>query len=120
MEEALVDTPVMRRFAQLGGLDGIPDETTILNFRRVLETHGLAEQLFEQVNAHLQRKGLSLRSGTIVEATILSAPSSTKNKTGERDAEMHQTRKGKQWFCGMQAHIGVDCVFQRSRTAVLV
>ncbi|HXF46354.1 MAG TPA: IS5 family transposase [Burkholderiaceae bacterium] len=110
MEEALVDTPVMRRFAQLGGLDAIPDETTILNFRRLLETHGLAEKLFKQVNAHLQRKGLSLRSGTIVDATIIDAPSSTKNQDGERDPEMHQTRKGNQWFFGMKAHIGVDDV----------
>ncbi len=110
MEEALVDTPVMRRFAQLGGLDDIPDETTILNFRRLLETHGLAEKLFAQVNAHLQRKGLSLRSGTIVDATIINAPSSTKNQDGERDPEMHQTRKGNQWYFGMKAHIGVDDV----------
>ena len=110
MEEALVDTPVMRRFAQLGGLDDIPDETTILNFRRLLETHGLAEKLFQQVNAHLQRKGLSLRSGTIVDATIISAPSSTKNRESERDPEMHQTKKGNQWFFGMKAHIGVDDV----------
>ena len=108
MEEALYDTPVMRRFAQLGGLADIPDETTILNFRRLLETHGLAEKLFEQVNVHLQRKGLSLRSGTIVDATIISAPSSTKNKAGERDPAMHQTKKGNQWFFGMKAHIGVD------------
>jgi IS5 family transposase len=108
MEEALYDTPVMRRFAQLGGLADIPDETTILNFRRLLETHGLAEKLFKQVNAHLQRKGLSLRSGTIVDATIISAPSSTKNRSGERDPEMHQAKKGEQWFFGMKAHIGVD------------
>ena len=108
MEEALVDTAGMRRFAQLGGLADIPDETTILNFRRLLETHGLAEKLFQQVNAHLQRKGLSLRSGTIVDATIISAPSSTKNQDGQRDPEMHQTKKGNQWHFGMKAHIGVD------------
>ncbi|MES8338525.1 IS5 family transposase, partial [Cutibacterium acnes] len=108
MEEALYDTPVMRRFAQLGGLADIPDETTILNFRRLLETHGLAEKLFKQVNAHLQRKGLSLRSGTIVDATIINAPSSTKNQSGERDPAMRQTKKGNQWFFGMKAHIGVD------------
>ena len=108
MEEALIDTAVMRRFAQLGGLDDVPDETTILNFRRLIETHGLAEKLFKQVNAHLQRKGLSLRSGTIVDATIINAPSSTKNADGERDPEMHQAKKGNQWFFGMKAHIGVD------------
>jgi IS5 family transposase len=108
MEETLVDTPVMRRFAQLGGLDDVPDETTILNFRRLLETHGLAEKIFKQVNAHLQRKGLSLRSGTIVDATIIQAPSSTKNSDSERDPEMHQAKKGNPWFFGMKAHIGVD------------
>jgi IS5 family transposase len=106
MEEALVDTPVMRRFARIGGLDAIPDETTILNFRRLLETHGLAGKLFKQVNAHLQRKGLSLRSGTIVDATIINAPSSTKNQDGERDPQMRQTKKGNQWFFGMKAHCG--------------
>ena len=108
MEEALHDTPVMRQFAGLSGLDEVPDETTILNFRRLLETHGLAAQLFERVNAHLARKGQSLRAGTIVDATIIAAPSSTKNSSGTRDPEMHQTRKGKQWYFGMKAHIGVD------------
>ncbi len=113
MEEALYDTPVMRRFARLGGLDYIPDETTILNFRRLLETHDLARKLFERVNAHLARKGQSLRAGTIVDETIVdetivAAPSSTKNADGERDPEMHQTKKGNQWHFGMKAHIGVD------------
>ena len=108
MEEALYDTPVMRRFAQLGGMAEVPDETTILNFRRLLETHSLAEKLFKQVNAHLARKGLSLRSGTIVDATIINAASSTKNSEGQRDPQMHQTKKGNQWFFGMKAHIGVD------------
>jgi IS5 family transposase len=108
MEEALVDTAVMRRFARLSGLDNIPDETTILNFRRLLETHGLAERIFERVNAHLARKGQSLRAGTIVDATIIAAPSSTKNQDGERDPEMRQTKKGNQWHFGMKAHIGVD------------
>ncbi|MDM8009074.1 MAG: IS5 family transposase [Phycisphaerae bacterium] len=108
MEEALYDTPVMRRFARLGGLDNVPDETTILNFRRLLESHNLAEKIFERVNAHLARKGQSLRAGTIVDATIVAAPSSTKNQDGERDPEMHQTKKGNQWHFGMKAHIGVD------------
>jgi IS5 family transposase len=108
MEEALLDTPVMRRFARLNGLDSIPDETTILNFRRLLEDHGLAKPIFERVNAHLARKGQSLRAGTIVDATIIAAPSSTKNQDGERDPEMHQTKKGNQWHFGMKAHIGVD------------
>ena len=108
MEEALYDTAVMRRFARLSGLDAIPDETTILNFRRLLETHDLARQVFEQVNVHLARKGQSLKAGTIVDATIIAAPSSTKNKDGQRDPEMHQTKKGNQWHFGMKAHIGVD------------
>lgn len=108
MEEALCDTPVMRQFAQLGGLEEIPDETTILNFRRLLESKHLAGASLTQVNAHLARKGLSLRAGTIVDATIINAPSSTKNSDGKRDPEMHQTKKGNQWFFGMKAHIGVD------------
>jgi IS5 family transposase len=108
MEEALYDTPVMRRFAQLGGLDDVPDETTILNFRRLLETRDLAGRILVKVNKHLANRGLSLRGGTIVDATIIAAPSSTKNQNGERDPEMHQTKKGNQWFFGMKAHIGVD------------
>lgn len=108
MEEALYEMPVMRHFARLGGLENIPDETTILNFRRLLETHDLAPQVLERVNAHLARKGQSLRAGTIVDATIIAAPSSTKNADGERDPEMHQTKKGNQWHFGMKAHIGVD------------
>lgn len=108
MEEALYDTAVMRRFAQLGGQAEIPDETTILNFRRLLEQRGLAAKMLAKVNAHLSRKGLSLRSGTIVDATIIAAPSSTKNQEGQRDPEMHQAKKGQQWYFGMKAHIGVD------------
>ena len=97
MEEELYDTAPMRRFAQLGGHDAIPGETTIINFRRLLETHQLAEQLFSQVNAHLASKGLSLRGGTIVDATRIAVPSSTKNRSGQRDEQMHQTKKGNQW-----------------------
>nr|AAC27326.1 putative transposase [Xanthomonas euvesicatoria] len=108
MEEALHEIPTLRRFAQLGGLDNVPDETTILNFRRLLETHGLAARMLEAVNAHLARKGQSLRSGTIVDATLIAAPSSTKNPDHARDPEMHQTKKGNQWYFGMKAHIGVD------------
>ena len=108
LEEALYEIPVMRRFARLGGLENIPDETTILNFRRLLETHDLAPKILEQVNAHLARKGQSLKAGTIVDATIIAAPSSTRNKDGKRDPEMHQTKKGNQWHFGMKAHIGVD------------
>jgi len=108
MEEALYDTPVIRRFASISGLDRIPDETTTLNFRRLLETHGLTVRMLEAVNAHLQRQGLSLRAGTIVDVTIIHAPSSTKNADRKCDPEMHQTRKGNQWYFGMKAHIGVD------------
>ncbi|MCF8865812.1 IS5-like element IS1646 family transposase [Xanthomonas campestris] len=108
MEEALHEIPTLRRFAQLGGLDNVPDETTILNFRRLLETHGLAARMLEAVNAHLARKGQSLRSGTIVDATLIAAPSSTKNADHARDPEMHQTKMGNQWYFGMKAHIGVD------------
>ncbi|WP_425612729.1 IS5 family transposase [Xanthomonas oryzae] len=108
MEEALHEIPTLRRFAQLGGLDNVPDETTILNFRRLLETHGIAARMLEAVNAHLSRKGQSLRSGTIADATLIAAPSSTKNADRARDPEMHQTKKGNQWYFGMKAHIGVD------------
>jgi len=108
MEEALYDTAVMRRFAGIGGLARIHDETTILNFRRLLEAHGLAAEMLNAVNTHLQRNGMSLRAGTIVDVTIIHAPSSTKNADKARDPEMHQTRKGNQWYFGMKAHIGVD------------
>ncbi|TIE20155.1 IS5 family transposase [Stenotrophomonas maltophilia] len=108
MEEALYDTAVMRRFAGINGLARVPDETTTLNFRRLLETHGLASELLSAVNAHLQRKGMSLGAGTIVDATIIHAPSSTNNADKSRNPEMHQTRKGNQWYFGMKAHIGVD------------
>ncbi|OBU47860.1 MULTISPECIES: IS5 family transposase [Stenotrophomonas] len=108
MEEALHEIASMRLFARLSGLDAIPDETTILNFRRLLEKHGLAAKMLEAVNAHLARKGQSLRAGTIVDATIIHAPSSTKNADKARDRQMHQTRKGNQWYFGMKAHIGVD------------
>ena len=107
MEEALYEIASLRTFAGLG-LEAIPDETTILNFRHLLEASDLAEDIFKQVNAHLTRKGLLLKRGSIVDATIIAAPSSTKNSTGERDPEMHQTKKGNQWHFGMKAHIGVD------------
>jgi len=108
MEEALYEIASMRQFARLSLLEAIPDETTILNFRHLLERHGLSARLLAAVNRHLQGKGLLLRQGTIVDATIIDAPSSTKNRSGTRDPEMHQTKKGNQWFFGMKAHIGVD------------
>jgi IS5 family transposase len=108
MEEALYEIASMRQFARLSLLEAIPDETTILNFRHLLERHSLAVKLLDAVNRHLRGKGLLLRQGTIVDATIIDAPSSTKNGSGTRDPQMHQTKKGNQWFFGMKAHIGVD------------
>lgn len=107
-EDALHEMPTLRQFVQLSALDVIPDETTILNFRRLLERHGLAEQLFDAVNNVLAKRGHRLQRGTMVDATIIHAPSSTKNAQGKRDPEMHQTKKGNQWFFGMKAHIGAD------------
>jgi IS5 family transposase len=108
MEEALYEIASLRIFAGLDLREAIPDETTILNFRHLLEEYDLAEEILKQVNAHLMRKGLLLKRGSIVDATIIAAPSSTKNAQGERDPEMHQTKKGNQWYFGMKAHIGVD------------
>lgn len=110
-EEPLYDREAMRRFAGIElGYDRIPDETTILNFRHLLERHGLTEAIFADVNAHLADKGITLRSGTLVDATIIDAPSSTKNKAKAkaRDPEMSSTKKGNDWYSGMKAHIGVD------------
>ena len=109
MEEALYDTPMFREFVGLdAGEDNLPDESTILRFRHLLEAHNLSIQILATVNATLTAKGLLLKSGTVVDATLIAAPSSTKNSTGERDPEMHQTKKGNQWYFGMKAHIGVD------------
>ncbi len=105
MEDALHDVPLFREFAGLSGWDDrLPDETTILRFRHVLEKHKLAPQILQTINDLLQHKGLLLKAGTVVDATLIAAPSSTKNATGERDPEM----KGNQWYFGMKAHIGVD------------
>jgi len=109
MEEALFDVPLFRDFAQLPtGVARLPDESTILRFRHLLEQHGLAEKILTAVNATLSSKGLLLKSGSVVDATLIAAPSSTKNSTGTRDPEMHQTKKGKNWHFGMKAHIGAD------------
>ena len=108
MEEAVYEIASLRNFAGLNLNEPIADETTILNFRHLLEEHELAEDILKEVNAHLARKGLLLKRGSIVDATIIAAPSSTKNAEGERDPEMHQTKKGNQWHFGMKAHIGVD------------
>ena len=108
-EEMLYDSDAMRQFAGIElGDDRIPDETTILNFRHLLEKHQLTEQLFVEVNSHLADQGITLRSGTLVDATIIDAPSSTKNTAGARDPEMSSTKKGNQWYFGMKAHVGVD------------
>ena len=107
MEEALYETTILRQFAGLS-LERIPDETTILNFRRLLEKHELAAGILAVINGYLGDRGLSLRQGTIVDATLINAPSSTKNKDGKRDPEMHQAKKGNQYYFGMKAHIGVD------------
>ncbi len=108
-EEMLYDSDAMRRFAGIElGDDRIPDETTILNFRHLLERHELTEALFKEVNGHLADKGITLRSGTLVDATIIDASSSTRNEARARDSEMSSTKKGNTWYFGMKAHIGVD------------
>jgi transposase, IS5 family len=109
VEEALYDSLSMRNFVGIDlGREGAPDETTVCKFRHLLEAHDLGKRLFEEVGRHLQAKGLKVSTGTIVDATIINAPSSTKNREGKRDPEMCQTKKGNQWYFGMKAHIGVD------------
>ena len=109
VEESLYDSQSMRQFVGIDlGIESAPDETTVCKFRHLLEQHGLGKAIFAEVNAHLKRSGIKVSTGTIVDATILHAPSSTKNQDQQRDPEMHQTRKGNQWYFGMKAHIGVD------------
>ncbi len=108
MEEALHDVPLFREFAGLNWNTAVPDETTILRFRRLLEEHKLSSQILALINELLSAKGLLLRAGTVVDATLIAAPSSTKNASGERDPQMKQSKKGQQWYFGMKAHIGVD------------
>jgi IS5 family transposase len=109
IEDALYDSQAIRRFVGIDlGREAAPDATTLLKFRRLLEEKNLTAAIFETINAQLAEKGLLMRQGTIVDATIIAAPSSTKNSTGERDPEMHQTKKGNQWHFGMKAHIGAD------------
>lgn len=108
-EEALYESPVLRRFAGVDlGRAPAPDESTILQFRHLLERHDLGGAMLDTVNQYLESRGIRITTGTIVDATIIHAPSSTKNRSGKRDPEMHQTRKGKQWYFGLKAHIGVD------------
>jgi IS5 family transposase len=109
VEEAFYESAALRRFAGVDlGVAPAPDETTICRFRHLLEKHRLGEEMLETVNRHLASKGIQIATGTIVDATIIHAPSSTKNASGQRDPEMHQTRKGNQWYFGLKAHIGVD------------
>jgi len=109
VEEALYDSRALRQFVGIDlGREPVPDETTICKFRHLLEAHELGKQLFARIGTYLATQGLTVSRGTIVDATIINAPSSTKNRAKERDPEMHQTKKGNQWYFGMKAHIGVD------------
>jgi IS5 family transposase len=115
VEEALYDSIAMRKFVGIDlGREPVPDETTVCRFRHLLEAHELGSRLFEEVHRHLDAKGMKVSTGTIVDATIINAPSSTKNAGKARDPDMHQTKKGNQWYFGMKAHIGVD-----SRTKII-
>jgi transposase, IS5 family len=109
VEEALYDSPTLRAFVGIDlGQEPVPDETTVCKFRHLLEEHGLGRGLFDEVTEYLRTQGLAVSTGTIVDATIIAAPSSTKNATGTRDPAMHQTQKGRQWYFGMKGHFGVD------------
>ena len=109
IEDAIYDSQAIRRFVGIDlNRESAPDATTLLNFRHLLESHQLTESIFNTINGHLAAKGLLLREGTIVDATLIASPPSTKNKEGKRDPDMHQSKKGKQWYFGMKAHIGVD------------
>ncbi|MBB5406904.1 IS5 family transposase [Paraburkholderia sp. HC6.4b] len=119
-EEALLDSTALRRFVGIDlGRERVPDGTTLLKFRRLLERNKLGEQLFAEVGEVLQGHGLKVGTGTIVDATIIGAPSSTKNADKARDPEMHQTRKGQQWYFGMKLHIGVDSQTGLAHSAVV-
>ena len=109
LEDALYDSQALQSFARIDlSAEGVPDATTLLNFRHLLETHDLCKSLFTAINTDLAARGLLLRAGTLVDATLIAAPSSTKNQAKQRDPEMHQTKKGNQWYFGMKAHIGAD------------
>ena len=119
VEEALYDSVVMRDFVGIDlGREPVPDETTVCKFRHLLEEHGLGGEMLETVNLHLQSQGVRITTGTIVDATIIHAPSSTKNREEKRDPEMHPTKKGNQWYFGMKAHVGVDSKTKIIHTAV--
>ena len=109
LEDTIYDSQAMRRFVGIDlGTQSVPDATTLLNFRHLLEQHELTRRILEEVNAHLTERGLLLRAGTLVDATLIAAPNSTKNRQRARDPEMHQTKKGNQWHFGMKAHIVAD------------
>jgi transposase, IS5 family len=119
VEEALYDSATLRQFAGIDlGSGPVPDETTVCKFRHLLEAHNLGEEILGRVNLHLQAKGVRITTGTIVDATLIHAPSSTKNREQSRDPEMHQTKKGKNWYFGMKAHVGVDNKTKIIHTAV--
>ena len=120
VEEALYDSVVLRQFVGIDlGQEPVPDETTVCKFRHLLEEHKLGGEMLETVNLHLQEKGVRISTGTIVDATIIHAPSSTKNREEKRDPEMHQTKKGNQWYFGMKAHVGVDSKTKLVHSAVV-
>lgn len=109
IEDAIYDSQAIRGFVGIDlAREAAPDATTLLKFRRLLEAHGLTRKIFETIKAHLAEKGLMMREGTLVDATLIAAPPSTKNRAKARDPEMHQAKKGNQWYFGMKAHIGVD------------
>src|ERR1700746_2144534 len=119
VEEALYDSVLMRQFVGIDlGREPVPDETTVCKFRHLLEQHQLGGEMLETVNRHLQAKGVRITTGTIVDATIIEAPSSPKNREQQRDPEMHQTKKGNQWHFGMKAHVGVDSKTKMIHTVV--
>jgi IS5 family transposase len=120
VEEALYDSAALRQFVGIDlGREPAPDETTVCKFRHLLEEHQLGGEMLERVNLHLEKKGVRITTGTIVDATIIHAPSSTKNRDQQRDPEMHQTRKGKDWYFGMKAHVGVDSKHKIIHSAVV-
>ena len=119
IEDAIYDSQAIRAFVGIDlNRESAPDATTLLKFRHLLEAKGLTQKIFEAINAHLAAKGLMMREGTIVDATLIAAPPSTKNKDGERDPEMHQSKKGNDWHFGMKAHIGVDAASGLVHTVV--
>jgi IS5 family transposase len=120
VEETLYDSVLMRQFVGIDlGREPVPDETTVCKFRHLLEAHQLGGEMLETVNLHLQAKGVRITTGTIVDATIIAAPSSTKNREQQRDPEMHQTKKGNQWHFGMKGHVGVDSKTKMIHTAAV-